>query len=263
MHYYQHHIGDFIKDTSFLTNEEVGIYLKLIWLYYDTEQPLPNDLNLLATKVNAKANENAVALLLKLYFVLQNDKWHHTRCDLEISEFNSFCAKQKANGAKGGRPKLTQDKPTALPPLTQTEPKITLTTTHNPLPTTHIKTNTVAPKVAIPLGVSEAVWNDYLILRKTKKMAVTATALKGIAREAAKANKPLEEVLAICCERGWGGFKAEWLDSKETTKTGGQEWRTNDGAMLAKAAELNLHTVGLQRFEIVNKIADTLRSRGL
>jgi uncharacterized protein YdaU (DUF1376 family) len=44
MHYYQHHIGDFIKDTSFLTNEEVGIYLKLLWIYYDTEKPLPNSL---------------------------------------------------------------------------------------------------------------------------------------------------------------------------------------------------------------------------
>ena len=33
--------------------------------------------------------------------------------------------------------------------------------------------------------------------------------------------------------------------------------------MMAKAQELGLHTIGLQRYEIVNKIDATLRSRGL
>jgi len=136
-----------------------------------------------------------------------------------------------------------------------------LTNNQEPIPTTHIKTNRIAPKVAIPIGVSESVWNDFLTLRKTKKMAVTLTALRGITREAERAGKPLEEVLAICCERGWGGFKAEWIT--EEKKTSSQEWRTNDTLMMAKANELGLHTVGLQRFEIINKITETIRSRGL
>lgn len=37
MHFYPHHIGDFLKDTSSLTPEESYYYLRLIWLYYDTE----------------------------------------------------------------------------------------------------------------------------------------------------------------------------------------------------------------------------------
>ena len=133
MHYYQHHIGDFIKDTSYLTNEEIGIYMKLIWLYYDTEEPLPNDIFVLSMKTNARDNEVAVQGILDMYFQLLDDKWHHTRCDKEIAEYQAFCVKQKANGLKGGRPKITQQEPTDNPMGFQAEPKITLTTNHKPL----------------------------------------------------------------------------------------------------------------------------------
>jgi len=88
MHYYQHHIGDFIKDTSFLTNEEVGIYLKLLWIYYDTEQPLPNSLFELSMKVNARDQQDALAGILGIFFTLENNVWHHTRCDKEIDHYH-------------------------------------------------------------------------------------------------------------------------------------------------------------------------------
>jgi len=88
MHYYQHHIGDFIKDTSFLTNEEVGIYLKLLWLYYDTEQPLPNAMFELSMKVNARDQQDALAGLLEMFFKLEDNEWHHTRCDKEIKHYH-------------------------------------------------------------------------------------------------------------------------------------------------------------------------------
>jgi uncharacterized protein YdaU (DUF1376 family) len=133
MHYYQHHIGDFIKDTSYLTNEEIGIYMKLIWLYYDTEQPLPDDIFVLSMKTNARENKESVKGILGMYFQLIDDKWHHTRCDKEIAEYQAFCVKQKANGLKGGRPKVTQQEPNDNPMGFQPEPKITLTTNHKPL----------------------------------------------------------------------------------------------------------------------------------
>lgn len=138
MHYYQHHIGDFIKDTSFLTNEEIGIYLKLIWLYYDTEKPLPNEIHLLCYKAGARDSELAVQNILKMYFQLIDNEWHHTRCDKEIAEYAEFCAKQKANGLKGGRPRATQEKPNDNPMGYQAKPKKTLTTNHKPLTTNHI-----------------------------------------------------------------------------------------------------------------------------
>ena len=88
MHYYQHHIGDFIKDTSFLTNEEVGIYLKLLWLYYDTEQALPNSMFELSMKVNAREEQDKLLGILDMFFTLKDNQWHHTRCDKEIKHYH-------------------------------------------------------------------------------------------------------------------------------------------------------------------------------
>jgi len=89
MHYYQHHIGDFIKDTSFLTNEEIGIYIKLIWLYYDAEKPLPNNLFELGMKTGTRDNQVVLEGLLEMFFVLneQDSCWHHSRCDKEIEHY--------------------------------------------------------------------------------------------------------------------------------------------------------------------------------
>jgi uncharacterized protein YdaU (DUF1376 family) len=208
MHYYQHHIGDFIKDTSFLTNEEIGIYLKLIWIYYDTEKPLPNEINLLCYKTGARDSQLAVQNILKMYFQLIENEWHHTRCDKEIAEYAEFCAKQKANGLKGGRPKATQIEPNGNPMGYQAKPKKTLTTNHKPLTTNQINT---------PDGVNESLFKDFLEVRKGKKAKWTETALKGLQREAVKANMTLEQVMQMCCERGWAGFKAEWVETAKAS----------------------------------------------
>jgi hypothetical protein len=68
---------------------------------------------------------------------------------------------------------------------------------------------------APPDGVVESVWADFQDLRKAKKAPVTQTAIEGIRREAEKAKMSLSDALAMCCERGWTGFKAEWLDDKK------------------------------------------------
>lgn len=65
--------------------------------------------------------------------------------------------------------------------------------------------------VCKPESVSEQTWKDWLSHRKSKKAAITDTALAGIQREAAKAGWSMEEALAECCLRGWVGFNAEWV----------------------------------------------------
>jgi hypothetical protein len=81
--------------------------------------------------------------------------------------------------------------------------------------TSSTKKNTVAP----PIGVTDSVWQDWLSLRKTKKAAVTQTAIDGIAREASKAGVSLQVALETCCARGWTGFKADWLKDKGEQKS--------------------------------------------
>lgn len=68
-----------------------------------------------------------------------------------------------------------------------------------------------------PDSVSESVWGDFLVIRKAKRAPMTATALAGIEREAAKAGITLNAALAYCCERDWKSFKAEWYSNATAT----------------------------------------------
>ena len=60
-------------------------------------------------------------------------------------------------------------------------------------------------------GVAETAARDWATIRKVKKLQATQTAFEGLLREAAKAGVTLQAAVTECCERGWGGFKAEWL----------------------------------------------------
>ncbi len=70
-------------------------------------------------------------------------------------------------------------------------------------------------------GIDEKIAHDFMTLRKAKKAPITETAIAGIKREAQKAGYSLQQALQTCCERGWIGFKAEWVTGKpaEDAKT--------------------------------------------
>ena len=61
-------------------------------------------------------------------------------------------------------------------------------------------------------------FKDYLEVRKAKKAKWTETAFKGLQREADKAKMSLSDVMQMCCERGWAGFKAEWVAESVITQ---------------------------------------------
>lgn len=81
------------------------------------------------------------------------------------------------------------------------------------------------------LGVDPQIARDYITHRRAKRSAVTVTAIEGIAKEAGKAKLSLQAALKICCERGWQGFKAEWLKGTGTTS---QHWSEKNDEFLAK-----------------------------
>jgi len=70
-----------------------------------------------------------------------------------------------------------------------------------------------------PADVDANIWADFVLLRKTKKAPLTETALKGIERETAKAGISLEAGLRMACERGWQGFKADWVNGGNSKKS--------------------------------------------
>ena len=97
MHYYQHHIGDFIKDTANLDDHQIATYLRMIWAYYSSESPFEDDCDGIAFAV--RSDERTVRLILKHYFSLVDGEWRHSRCDRELMTFRgkSEKAKKSAN----------------------------------------------------------------------------------------------------------------------------------------------------------------------
>lgn len=197
MHYYKFNIADWHLATSHLSLEEEAVYFKLINFYYDSEAAIPLETDSVIRRLRLGSVKDIVGIVLKEFFVLQNDGWHHLRCDDEIAKYHHKAEVNQRIGKLGGRPKKTQTVSVGIP-------EITLTTNHKPITNNHITT---------PEGVIESVWNDYLKIRKAAKKPLTDTALKGLVREAGRAGKTLNEALVICCERSWLGFKAEWLKS--------------------------------------------------
>lgn len=82
-------------------------------------------------------------------------------------------------------------------------------------PEVNLNTNRARADVLRPDGVTESVWDDFLAIRKAKRSPITETALRQLAIEADKAGLSLNDAMAMCCARGWQGFKAEWVRDRQ------------------------------------------------
>lgn len=204
MHYYKFNISDWHLATSHLSLEEEAVYFKLINYYYDSERPIPLETQSVIRRLRLGNHKETFNLILDEFFIPQSDGWHHARCDDEIEKYHHKAEINQKVGKLGGRPKKInnlEDNPQKTQSVSTNNPQKTLTNNHKPLTKNHINT---------PEGVSDLVWNDFKKLREKHRAPITETALKGLKREADKAKMSLEEVMTLCCERGWRGFKADW-----------------------------------------------------
>jgi uncharacterized protein YdaU (DUF1376 family) len=209
VHYYHHHIGDFIKATARLTDAQSMAYLRLIWMYYDRERPLPDDIEALAFQLGI--DEKTVQLILVSYFRLEDGCWHHTRCDAEIKEYKQLIHKRSKAG-KASAEHRTNTSSTPVEQVFNTQPTdVQLTNNQEPVTSNHIEKNTPRQRVERPDDVTETVWEAFLQLRKGKRAAVSDVALKAIRKEASKAGLSLDAAMQEMCARGWTGFKSEWF----------------------------------------------------
>ena len=125
MHYYPHHIGDFIRETSRLSDAMNMLYLRLIWQYYETEQPLPNRPEMLAMDTGSDAD--SVKMILERFFTLdeKSGAWRQKRCDEEIAAFYKRAERShKAAKARwGNEPPQAAKKAPKTPFTAPAEPK--------------------------------------------------------------------------------------------------------------------------------------------
>jgi len=223
MYYYSHHIGDFISDTSRLTDSQCMAYLRLIWSYYDTEKPLENDPESLAFKIGS--NPADVSLILKHYFTLDGDFWIHDRCEKVITEYHSKAdkARNSANARwKNANGMRTHSERTAnasksnanQEPITNNQEPILKDITQQVAKQDKPAKKTELDYSQWPNMPSEQTMTDWLAMRKKLKAPISQTVINRFSIELKKAKAygySVDQCLSECVTRGWRGFETQWL----------------------------------------------------
>jgi len=237
MKHYPHHISDFNNATRHLSRVERSLYRDLVELYYETEMPLPSDVQALCRRILATEFSTDVERLLNEFFTQTPMGWYHERCEEEISKYQANNS-QRAQAGKASAAKRLLKKQQALNgKATTVETPLNGTPTEKQNQSTNQPINHKEKKSAIappprPEDVSEQVWGDWLQLRKTKRAAVSQTVLDEARAESLKAGLPLERFLAVWCARGSQGMQAEWLKPHE--RAGAKPGNTHKFAAAAK-----------------------------
>jgi uncharacterized protein YdaU (DUF1376 family) len=101
VNYFEHHIGDYDKNTSHLSACEDGIYCRMIRRYLDKEVPLDPDTDEIKRVVRARTREEkkSVDAVLKEFFYLEADGWHHKTCDEIIAAYQAGEPEREAKKA--------------------------------------------------------------------------------------------------------------------------------------------------------------------
>lgn len=237
MNWYPFHIGDYAKQTRHLSWDEDCAYRRLLDLYYGNESPLPDDERELYRKTLASTDQQraAVMAVLREFWQRTDEGWVNRRADEEIATAREHQEKQRAKANKrwqmqraehGNAASMPQDTARdataarrdagAMPPSPSPSPSPSPLSTPEGVDTPRaaraVKFDALEHLVG--MGADAAVAADWIALRKGKRLAVSATAIGIIEREARKAGWPITRALAECCARGWAGFNADWVSGR-------------------------------------------------
>lgn len=206
MHHYPFHVGDYIRATAHLDIVEDCVYRRLIDLYMETEQPIPNETQQVIRRLRLGSSGLILETILKEFFTLEADNcWHNSRCDSEIREFSRLAEISRINGKLGGRPKKTQQVVKNNPAITQQEPSglQPIPNTQYPIP----KEKHTAAAFALPDWIDHDSWNLWLKTRKGKKMIPDQ--MQAQIRKLAKwrdSGLDYAGALSSAAENGWQGL---------------------------------------------------------
>lgn len=115
MNYYEHHLGDYLRDTAHLSMLEDAAYRRLLDAYYIREKALPLDVRECCKLVRAtsKQERDAVAYVLREFFREAEDGYRQKRADAEIARFQEKQAKAKRSAEARWSAKRTESESNA------------------------------------------------------------------------------------------------------------------------------------------------------
>lgn len=247
LHYYQFNIADWNLGTTHLSLVEEAIYLRLINYYYDTESPIPLETQSVFRRLRFGSDSVIAEQVLDEFFTKTEKGWTHKRCEDVIKKYKSDARKNRRNGAKGGRPRKdaaceeTQEKPSGFKKESENNPnQEPLTINQEPL-TKNQSNSKTTPAASLdyspwPSAPDQQILKDWLSHRKQIKAPVSQTVINSFGKELGIAvgnHFTVDQCLEECMNRGWRGFKAEWMIGKIQPRGGGgssrdalREWAT-------------------------------------
>ena len=67
-------------------------------------------------------------------------------------------------------------------------------------------------KELLSIGVERKIAEEWIKVRKNKKLTQTETAFRKTKAEIDKSGRNANDCITLCVERSWGGFKADWIE---------------------------------------------------
>lgn len=144
-----------------------------------------------------------------------------TQLKRDLVKWEKRSERSRENGSKGGRPPKQQNP--QKPEETQQvflEPKkpdsvimcnsVLSDSVNDILLKKETKEKFNFKNYLIGLGIKKQLVEDWLKVRKTKKLTNTETAFNNLKIEFEKSGKDLNEIINHCVTQSWGGFKASW-----------------------------------------------------
>lgn len=206
--YFRFTVQDWQNGKISLESLEIqGIFISICGYYWI------NDCSITLTNLLKKyRNEsNLISELINLG-IIKHEK-RHDKVEIEFLnlQFDLLSEKRKARrdaGSRGGKAKA------------MLKQKSSYKDKDNNKDNNKDKDNIEAPfsfKKSLSVFCSnENLINEWLLVRKNKKATNTETAFNLFKNEVEKSGKSFDEVLTVCVEKSWSGFKSEWITKIES-----------------------------------------------
>lgn len=195
MHYYQFHIGDYRAGTIHLTQIERWVYRDLLDCLYDTEEPLPLDVNKVCMMVGARSDEHkeAVRVVLETKFVQTDQGYTNSRFESELDKYRSKA--QRAIDANKKRWGYEKDL------------KSDVKSDANQIPTNNHKPITNKKESLQPIeGLDVDAWERWLDYRKEIKKPIKVASMQSAMKAFVKHGSNQAQVVEQSIANGWTGL---------------------------------------------------------
>ena len=217
MHYYTFHIGDYKAHTEHLSDTEDLAYRRMLdWMYLN-ESPLPNSPEQIGRLIRMRTHCDSIAVVLEEFFDLDDFGYIQKRAMVEIDKFRAKSKKASASSNARWDKERKKRNANALP--TQSEGNAN----QEPI-TKNQKPLTKEPKFdfkksLMSLVNDESLVKDYMDIRRKNKLPNSERAFNGLKNQIDKSHLTYHQAINLCAEKGWKGFKAEWVTNQPVQQT--------------------------------------------